>query len=304
MDIDENTKEAAASYLEEWLNRPRPPAYAQNTHGYVPYDRAWWNEGFIGLFRPELDRDDETLWTVTERITDRAVRAWRSFRFSSMLKFKPIDRDKSFVLICLQHQPEAAVDVFGGFHSDQLKLIETISRMIPANCQIVVREHRGAIGDRPASWYKRAAALPKVVFSDPFEDIFPLLSSANAVVTVSSTVAFEAAMLGAPSLLLAPVHFSSLAAVEPKRSSHPLDWPLKDIIDIEQRSRWTPSKNKKVEVLARIFANSAIGDPAVLRAPESVTQEPSWMETEANFTAQMIKAFRDRRENGQLVLGY
>ncbi len=292
----------ATSFLNNWRDAPRPPSYATNS-GYAAFDRAWLDEAKFAILKSGLDRGDETLWPIGRRIKDRLLRAWRAKRISSYLRSEPVQNDFPYLLICLQHQPEAAVDVFGGFNSDQEKLIDLIARMAPAQCQIIVREHRGAIGDRPASWYRRVSALPKVRFSDPFAPIYPLLKSAGAVITVSSTVAFEAALLDTPALLLAPVHYAGLAAVPPTRMSNPLDWPLSDILDIAQRSKWVPKDADKIALLADIIANSIVGEPALLRAAAAITEHPDYLKPEAAFFAQAIGQFRKRKAAGEVVLG-
>jgi hypothetical protein len=296
-------RDAASAFLYKWRDTPRPPSYATGS-GYVAFESAWMSEAKQALFHAEDDRGDETLWPIGRRIKDRIARAWRSWRIASYLKTDDRKSDHPYILICLQHQPEAAVDVFGGFNSDQKKLVEMIARLAPSRCEIIVREHRGAIGDRPASWYQQVGALPKVRFGDPFAPIYPLIKSAGAVVTVSSTVAFEAALLDTPSLLLAPVHYASLAAVRPTRISSPLDWPLADILDSTQRAKWVPSEETKIDLLASIIANSVVGEPATLRAPTAIVEAPGYLRHEAGFFAKAIAQYRKRRDLQDVVLGY
>jgi hypothetical protein len=300
---NDQDRQAASAFLSKWRDMPRPPSYATGS-GYVAFESAWMSEAKQALFHAEDDRGDETLWPIGRRIKDRIVRAWRSWRIKSYLKTDDNKSDHPYILICLQHQPEAAVDVFGGFNSDQKKLIEMIARLAPAQCEIIVREHRGAIGDRPASWYQQVGALPKVRFGDPFAPIYSLIKSAGAVITVSSTVAFEAALLDTPALLLAPVHYASLAAVKPTRMSSPLDWPLADIMDITQRVNWVPSEPTKIELLASIIANSVVGEPAILRAPAAMVEAPDYLRHEAGFFAKAIAQYRKRRDLNDVVLGY
>lgn len=295
--------EHAENFLNEWRDAPRPPSYATSS-GYAAFDYAWLDEARIAVFKREYDRGDETLWPIGRRIKDRLLRAWRAKRISAYLKTEERSSDLPYLLICLQHQPEAAVDVFGGFNSDQAKLVEMIARMAPARCEIIVREHRGAIGDRPASWYARVAALPKVRLSDPFAPIYPLVKSAAAVITVSSTVAFEAALLDTPALLLAPVHYAGLSAVPPTRMSSPLEWPLADILDANQRSRFVPDDSAKIALLADIIANSTVGEPALLRVSAEITEHPDYLKSEAVFFARSINQYRKRRDKGDTVLGY
>ncbi len=294
--VGEVERDSAAQSVDAWLAQPRPPVFASGP--YASLEKAWVEEAKIALFSRTLDKGDETLWPLHRRISDRVRRAWRARRLGALLKGGAPSGKAPFLLICLQHQPEAAVDVFGGFHSNQDQLIETVVRMAPAQCEVVVREHKGAVGDRSLAWYKRIGGLPKVILGDPFAPIYPLINSAAAVISISSTVAFESALLGTPALLLAPVHFSGLTAVPPTRMSHPLEWPLADIMDPAQRERWTPTRQAKIDLFALIIANSAVGECAVLRAGPEITGHADWLKKEADFFAKAFAQFRTKRDAG------
>ena len=92
------------------------------------------------LFRSDLDRDDETLWPLRARIHDRVRRAWNAFTYRVLHPYEEAPRGEPYVLFCLHHQPEAAVDVYGALNSNQLAVIETLSRTLPATHRLWVKE--------------------------------------------------------------------------------------------------------------------------------------------------------------------
>lgn len=255
---------AATAFLDQWLARPRPPAYAASGSGYRVFHPRWIGELLHILRRPALERGDETLWRLKERIGDRFTRMRWAGGAERYLKGRPEPRDEPYVLFCLQHQPEAAVDVYGGFHSNQFATIERLARRLPATHRLWVREHRGALGDHPRSWYKALEALPGVRLVDPYSDIYTLIRGASAVVTISGTVAYEAALLGTPALALADIFFAELLAAPAGRMGNILDWPIEAILSPDTRSDHVPDRESVIAMLARLFANSWRGDPADL----------------------------------------
>lgn len=261
--------ETAAAFLDEWRARPRPPAYAASSSGYKPFHARWMRELWQVLRHPYLEKGDETLWRVSERIQDRVARALWAGRAERYLKGRPQPENEPFVLFCLQHQPEAAVDVYGGFHSNQFATIERLARRLPASHRLWVREHRGALGDHPVGWYKQLEAMPGVRLVDPFSDIYELMRRASAVVTISGTVAYEAALLGVPALALADMFFGDLLACPASRMGNILDWPMERILEPSTRADYVADRNRSIACLARIFANSWEGDPADGRLPDT-----------------------------------
>lgn len=281
----------AREFLASWRNRPVAPAYARSSAGYSPRMAHWPGELATAVLRPELDRGDETLWPISRRMTDRILRRLRVSAWSGSVRTRA-DSGRPFVLYCLQHQPEAAVDVYGSFHSDQRALIERLVRILPTTHDLIVREHRGALGDRSRHWFKDVAALPNTYIGSPFEDIYPLLRQASAVVTVSGTVAYEAALLGTPALALADMFFSPLLAQEAGPHCDPLGWRINEILDPSRRHEFTPADEVLSDFMSDLFANSCPGNPVQLFASEQQRQSVSHLAKEAEGFQQFISGVR------------
>lgn len=116
-----------------------------------------------------------------------------------------------YVLYPLHKQPEASVDVIGRYYDDQYVNILNIWRALPDGWRLLVKEHSNAIGDRSIFFYNKVTRLHNVFLIGENEDSHKLIKNAQAVVTVSGTAAYEAALLGVPSFTFAKAFFNELA---------------------------------------------------------------------------------------------
>ena len=284
----------ADGYLDVWRNRPVQPAYATlNRRGYRMFHRRWLEEIGIGLFRSELDRGDETLWSLRDRVADRIRRAWNAWRYRVARPWTGTPAGERYVLYCLHHQPEAAVDVFGSLHSDQVALIDRLSRILPATHTLWVKEHPAAIGDRSIPWYRAIARRSNVRLVDPFAPIYAFVQGADAVVTISGTVGYEAALLGKPVFGLAPLYFAELFAAPTRHDIDPLAWNLHAALRDDGAK--VPARSQLVDFLARLKANSFPGDPARIAWTEDDRRSTDYMRMEADGYMTVILGMRRER---------
>ncbi|MFS2122310.1 hypothetical protein [Pseudomonas sp. Pseusp97] len=134
----------------------------------------------------------------------RANRLYSNIRFEN-----PVPGEKN-ILFTLHKQPEASIDVLGTEHSDQIDLIRKISINTPSQYKIYVKEHSNAIGDRPLSYLKSIKKIPNVRLINPSHDSHELIKNSSLVITISGTIAFEAALFGIKSATLSPMFFNIL----------------------------------------------------------------------------------------------
>lgn len=289
----------ATDFLRAWRSRPVEPAYMRaHRGGYKAFRARWIRELMIGLFRPELDRGDATLWPLRARITDRMKRLVNAKSSELLSPFMSAPPNERYVLFPLHHQPEASIDVYGSLNSNQLALIETLSRLLPASHKLWVKEHKGAIGDRSLGWYRQVRSLPNVRLIDPFEDIFGMMRSADIVVTITGTAGYEAALLGVPSLGLAPMFFAPLLTNTPGARSHPLEWRLRELLAAPRaRSDASDLDPRAVDFLAQLYANSYVGNPGELDVPEARRSLPDHLADEARAFSDFVAGLRRMRRH-------
>ena len=168
-------------------------------------------------FSPEKhDREDPT--QRLSRIcffSTKLLSEFNYYVYTFFVKTRSInDLPQRFWVYYLHKQPEASIDVVGRYFEDQYANILRLARMLPDDCHLLVKEHSNAIGDRPYRFYQQVKELNRVDLIDEKADSFVLIDKAEKTVTVSGTVAYEAGLLGKPTLVFSRVFFSALPSVE------------------------------------------------------------------------------------------
>ena len=129
----------------------------------------------------------------------------------------PVAGEK-FVLFPLQLQPEASTLVFAPFFTDQIYGAECLSKSLPIDCLLYVKEHPVMAGRRSLSEYRRLKALPNVRVISPSVNSHDLIKHAAAVVTITSTIGWEAAIYQKPVIVLGNVWYDSFDVVRKLRA--------------------------------------------------------------------------------------
>lgn len=137
-------------------------------------------------------------------------------------KIKAAHLPERFWVYYLHKQPEASIDVIGRYYEDQFKNIYWLARQLPDNCFLLVKEHSNAIGDRSPFFYRKISELNRVQLIDESIDSYTLINNSEKTVTVSGTVAYEAALLDKEVVLFSDVFFSALPTIESVCSDKPL----------------------------------------------------------------------------------
>jgi len=165
---------------------------------------------------------------------------------------QPILGEK-FVLFTLHKQPEYSIDVQGSRFANQYETIKALARALPTDTLLYVKEHRNSLGDRSPKELKRLKAIPGVRLIDPMADANKLAEYAECVVTVSGTIALEAALHGKRTLVLTNQYmagFSTTKYIEgPWRLTEELRKP-KPVQDLDY----------DLQYLAWLLENSFEGD--------------------------------------------
>ena len=103
-----------------------------------------------------------------------------------------------FIFFPLTAEPETAMHGLAEDFFFQLSAINMLSRDLPSNYKIVVKEHLFAIGRRPDNFYEQIKELNNVLIADPLEYGISYLKKADAVALVVGTSGWEAAAMGLP----------------------------------------------------------------------------------------------------------
>lgn len=138
------------------------------------------------------------------------------FSIHYMLRFqkrKTVDNtigDAKFLYFPLHVDPEMSTMVLADKLTDQVAVIERISKSMPAGYKLLVKEHIPCIGMRPKGFYDRINSLPDVHLLSPFNDNFELLKKSILTVTMTGSAAWEAMKMGKTPLVLGNLHFLNI----------------------------------------------------------------------------------------------
>lgn len=109
-----------------------------------------------------------------------------------------------FLLYPLHYEPEASLNGTEPHFTNQTYAIEMLSKAVPADTFVVVKEHPWGVGNRPAGWMDRIADFPRVRLVHPFESTVDIIPHAVATATITGTAGLEAALMACPVISLGP----------------------------------------------------------------------------------------------------
>src|SRR5579875_288305 len=112
-----------------------------------------------------------------------------------------------YVYFPLHVQPEFTTDVRAPFFTNQIALVEHISKSVPAGFKVLVKEHPGMKGERILSDYRALRRLNNVRLLSPSIDSHELICRAAAVLTITGSSAWEAILYEKPVIAFGPLYY-------------------------------------------------------------------------------------------------
>lgn len=142
------------------------------------------------------------LWMYPEQIGREMLRHAKRRELDRRLYQRGPDLSRPYFVYPLQFHPESSTSVDGPAFTHELSNILGIAQNLPFGYSLYVKDHRHAAGRQPLSFYEKVAHLPNAVLVHPDYHTKTLLRHARAVVCVTSTMGYEALVLGKPVFLL------------------------------------------------------------------------------------------------------
>ena len=151
-----------------------------------------------------------------------------------------------YILFPLQFHPEASTSVLAFYCDDELNLLRKICLSFQKNMTIVVKEHPAAFGFRSSEFYKELQKYQNLELVHPSFDIFELILKSKAVVSITSTVAYQAALLGKRVFLLGDTYFEELPNIR----------KVSDTASIDLEDNLISSDKETLECLNRLMSRT------------------------------------------------
>jgi hypothetical protein len=211
-------------WLENFRSKNREPDYMALLK--TQNKRAMSTRGIIfniakaaarGLFY-DLIKKDKPL---------RAASGWQGFRQSITIPYKSWRLSKRenyarltdlqttpYLYFPLHVDPEASTMLLAPDFTNQISVIEAISKSMPPSLMLFVKEHPNMNGRRPSGFYETIARLPGVRLIDPAITGRDALILAKGLVTITGTAGWEAVLLGTPAVILGDAHFRQFESME------------------------------------------------------------------------------------------
>lgn len=210
----------AKSYLKEFRQKAKKPAYMGHSWHISGFRRPYVKE-----FLRRVERKIVYKWGrdrfdyVTPPPLRRALKETKVIvkrKFLTSFYFKTgKSLNKKYIFFPLQLQPEESADIWGKWYSNQIATVEYISKALPLNYKLYVKEHKVAVGKREGllSYYEKLRRLPNVVLVHPFADSHEVIKHADLVIVISGTVGWEALLYGKPVITLGNVFYNNSGLV-------------------------------------------------------------------------------------------
>ncbi len=200
------SKNAAIGFLNNYRKKQEPPEY---TNFYLKPKIEFFlgflkNITFISVFYIK--------WILPKNIRQKFTKLkFRHKLFYLKLdiiklvynpKFETEIPSNKFAYFPLHVDPESSTMVLEPYFTDQLTVIKNISKALPSNMILVVKEHIPMIGFRPRNFYKEISSYPRVKLLDPSLDQFELIKKSTFVAIITGSTGLEALLLKKKLLML------------------------------------------------------------------------------------------------------
>jgi len=107
---------------------------------------------------------------------------------------QPVNGER-FLLYPMHFHPESSTSIVAGSYMDEYEVIRNIAFSLPEGVRMYVKDHISAWGYPSLDFYRRIKRLPNVRLLDPNAPTKQLIKASEGVITLTSTVGYEALLL-------------------------------------------------------------------------------------------------------------
>ena len=258
-------KEKIKKHIELRLKGSAKPAYLHNYSSRIFTLKESMRFALLGInrkFRKSYIFIDADPWPhfFQARCLLHSVFA----KYDSIANLKKLHKAK-FVIFPLHYEPEAVIYYFSQF-TNQLELASEIFDELPADTYLLLKEHPSQPGALHHFKWKELVANERVKVYKGTDKLADLLEFESAVISIASTAALEAAMLGRPAYVVGTPHFRNFPGVTSISNIKDLviDWSQKPVSHDDMISWYGDFVNKNTAPLQIMRGRTTIPDPAAL----------------------------------------
>jgi hypothetical protein len=151
------------------------------------------------------------------------------YLLSKYNKYFSSPENEKYVYLPLHVIPESSTSVKAPMYLNEINIIEAVSKSVPIDWKLYIKEHPAMIGQRKLKFYKKISKLQnvKLVKINFYEDSKSWIEKSSAVVTITGSSAFEATMLNKPAFVFGNVCFNVLENIKVIKNLEELETSLK-----------------------------------------------------------------------------
>lgn len=185
-------------------------------------------------------------------------------RYDSIPTFAKLEGAR-FVVFPLHYEPEAVIYYFSKF-TNQLDLASAIFDRLPPDTYLVLKEHPSQPGAARLHKWRELVGNKRVKIIKGTDKLADLLAFESAVVSIASTAALEAAMLGRPAYVVGTPHFRNFPGVTPIDDIEALeiDWDHEAVPHDEMAKWYGAFIDGNTAPIQIMRGRTSIADPAAL----------------------------------------
>jgi hypothetical protein len=150
----------------------------------------------------------------------------------------------------LHTQPESSIDVFAHFFSNQVRVIELLSRSLPPTHRLLVKLHKSDAPNYSTAALAALSRFPAVELVSPYADTYSFIKDADIVFSIQGTIGLEGALLSKPVVMFG----DSPAKIFPTVSTVGKITDLPRLVREQLDSKIKPSRGEIVDALACYIA--------------------------------------------------
>ena len=125
---------------------------------------------------------------------------------------KEIPQNLKFIYFPLHVEQEHTLLIYAPFYTNQLEFLKNVSKSLPINYKLIVKEHPGMYTRswHSISFYKEIMKLPNTILFHPDSDSNELLKKCDLTISIRGSTSFEAGYYNKPAIECVPTDYGFL----------------------------------------------------------------------------------------------
>lgn len=210
----EFVSEQMLKVIDDFKNRPQQPNYMANAINSSSINYVFIREFFIRFKKYYLSNKHKYDLFTRNPFKLSIYKLKKTFRAKIINKrndhiFDKVNYSEKYLIFPLHMQPEASTLIASPFDVNQQNTIINISKILPLDTVLYVKEHRSALGQHSKFFYDKLKTYPNIKLISHKENMFELIKKSFGTICLSSTVGLEALLLSKPAIMLGDVFYNS-----------------------------------------------------------------------------------------------